>query len=111
MNKDKIPKMTMQEFGPWLQEKTGAKIMTWEDHTDCVVNIDHIDPGCFTALYVSPSIDGLAVFEMTDRFENEDDAWQALEDGAETYPPVLFEEWVGGQYLTDRNAKVEKLKI
>lgn len=109
--KEKKNKMTLAVFVPWLQEKTGAGIRNLKDRTECVVSINHINPGCFAALYVIPSTDGLEVFEMTDHYESEAAAWQALTDNNETYPPVIFEEWVVNQYLTDRNAKVEQLKI
>jgi hypothetical protein len=37
-------------------------------------------------------------------------AWEALGNKEETYPPVLFDGWVGQQYLTDKTARVEKFE-
>lgn len=104
-------KFTIGDFVPWLHEKTGAHFKNRGARTECVIDIAHVEPGCFAALYVLPSTDGLAVFELTDHFPSEDAAWQALEARADHYPPLIFEEWVGQQYLTDKNAKVEKLDL
>ena len=113
MNKDKETKkkMTLMEFVPWLYEKTGAEIMNNSGRTECVVSIDHIEPGYFAALYVESTDQGLEVFELPGCFRNKDDAWQALSEDAETYPPEIFEDWVVHQYLTDHNAKVEKIEF
>lgn len=108
---DKQKKMTLQQFGPWLQEKAGAEYKSDKARTDCVVSIDHVEPGCFAALYVMNSVDGLMVVELADTFDNEAAAWEALGNNTETYPPVLFDDWVGQQYLTDKSASVEKLEL
>ncbi len=108
---DKQTKMSLQQFGPWLQEKAGAAIKTMTDRTDCVVSIDHIEPGSFVALYAVNSADGLVVVELAAYFNSESAAWEALANGEETYPPVPFNDWVEQQYLTDREAKVERLEL
>jgi len=112
-NKDigKPNRMTMARFGPWLQEKTGAELKELPGRTECVVSIDHIEPGCFAALYVVPTANGLLVFELCGWFPDAAAAWQAIIDKDGIYPPLLFEEWVGQQYLTDRHATVEKIKL
>ena len=99
---DKQKKMTLQQFGPWLQEKAGAEYKSDKARTDCVVSIDHVEPGCCAALYVMDSVDGLMVVELADTFDNEAAAWEALGKYTETYPQVLFDDWVGQQYLTDK---------
>lgn len=109
--KDKQKKMTLAEFVPWLYETTGAEIINNSGRTDCVVSIDHIESGCFAALYVRTSDQGLAVFELPGCFKNKDDAWLALSDDAETYPPEIFEDWVVHQYLTDKTARVERIEF
>lgn len=109
--KDKQKKMSLQKFGPWLQEKAGADYKSDKARTDCVASIDHVEPGCFTAFYAVNSVDGLVVVELADRFSNETAAWEALASDGETYPPVLFDDWVGQQYLTDKTARVERFDI
>jgi hypothetical protein len=103
--------MTIDRFGLWLQEKTGAELKELPDRTECVISIDYIEPGCFAALFVVPSARGLKVFELCEHFLNRGAAWQALGNHSETYPSLLFEEWVNQQYLTDRSATVEKLQL
>ena len=110
-NDGKKNKMTMERFGPWLQEKTGAELKELPGRMECVVNIDHIEPGCFAALFVMPASRWLMVFELCGWFQNAAAAWQGLANREATYPPLLFEEWVGQQYLTDRGATVERLKV
>jgi len=109
--KDKQKKMTLQQFGPWLQEKAGAEYRSDKTRTDCVVSIDHVEPGCFTALYAVNSTDGLVLVELEDTFDSSAAAWEALAHAGESYPPVLFDDWLGQQYLTDREAKVEKFEL
>ncbi len=104
-------KLTIGDFVHWLHEKTGAHIKNWGARTECVISIDHIEPGCYAALYVMPTAEGLAVFELTDHFPSEDAAWEALSDDAETYPPEIFEDWVVHQYLTDKTARVERIEF
>ena len=109
--KDKQKKMSLQNFGPWLQEKAGAEYKSDKGRTDCVVSIAHVEPGCFAALYAVNSVEGLVVVELADNYNSEAAAWKALANDADTYPPVLFDDWVGQQYLTDREAKVERFEF
>ena len=103
--------MSLQQFGPWLQEKAGAEYRSENGRTNCVASIDHVEPGCFAALYAVNSVDGLAVVELADCFNSEAAAWEALASDHETYPPVLFDDWVGQQYLTDKTARVERFEL
>ena len=108
---DKPGKMTLQKFGPWLQEKTGAEIRVTGKRTDGVLGIDHIEAGGFAALYAVGSANGLMVTELAGYFNSKAAAWQALDNDDDTYPPLVFEEWVEQQYLTDREARVERLEL
>ncbi len=109
--KSKQKKMTLQQFGPWLQEKAGAEYRSEKDRTVCVASIDHVEPGCFAALYAVNTADGLMVVELAGSFTSEAAAWEALAGESDTYPPVLFDEWVRQQYLTDKTARVERFEF
>jgi len=109
--KDQQKKMTLAAFGPWIKDKCGAEYVIRDERVDCVASIDHIEPGCFAALYVMDSPDGLEVFELTNNYSNKTDAWEAIQYNEDTYPPEIFEEWVGQQYITDKNATVERLEF
>ena len=95
--KDKQKKMTPQQFGPWLQEKAGAECRSETGRTVCVVSVDHVEPGCFAALYAVNTVDGLAVVELDGSFPSEAAAWEALANDEETYAPVLFDDRVRQQ--------------
>jgi len=103
--------MTLAAFGPWIKDKCGANYIIRDERVNCVANINHIEPGQFAALYVMQSNEELEAFELTGYYPNQFEAWEALETNQDTYPPVLFEEWVGQQYITDKNATVEKLEF
>ncbi|PKM76183.1 MAG: hypothetical protein CVU90_13850 [Firmicutes bacterium HGW-Firmicutes-15] len=105
-------KMNSKQFGLWIEEKAGAKFRLGPGRTDCVVNIDHIEPGKFASLYAIDSATGLVVVELVDSFANEDEAWQAIEDASSpAHPPRFYTEWMGEQYLTDKTAHVERFKL
>lgn len=108
---DKPGKMTLQQFGPWLQERTGAEIRATRDRIDGVLDIDHIEPGSYAALYVVNSANGLMVIELAGYFNSAAAAWEALNNISESYPPLIFEDWVEQQYLTDREARMERLEL
>ncbi|MEN6463428.1 MAG: hypothetical protein ABFC94_18930 [Syntrophomonas sp.] len=109
-NKQK-KKMTLQQFGPWLEENAQAEYRRVNNRVDCVVSIDYIDPGKFVALYAVPSSSGLLIIELASSFDSKTEAWGALAGGSEAYPPIFFSDWVGQQYLTDREAKVERFVL
>ena len=108
---DKQSKMSLQQFGPWLQEKAGAEIRGTMGRTDCVVSIDHIEPGSLVALYAVNLANSLVVVELAGHFDSAAAAWAALANGEETYPPVPFNDWVEQQYLTDWEARVERFEL
>jgi len=105
-------KINAKQFGLWIEEQAGAELRLGPGRTDCVVNIDHIEPGKFAALYAVDSATGLVVVELVSSFVSEDQAWQALQDeSSPAHPPRFYAEWVGEQYLTDKTAQVEQLEI
>ena len=108
----KTSKMNAKQFGLWIEEQAEAQCRQGKGRTDCVINIDHIEPGHFAALYAVDSPTGLLVVELTDSFASEAAAWQALQDeSSAAHPRRFYTEWVGEQYLTDRTAQVERLAI
>lgn len=108
---DNAKNMNLQQFGSWLQEKAEALVRSGPDRLDCVVSIDHIEAGSFLALYVQRTARGLAVTELAGYFPDADSAWHAIERQDESYPPVPAAEWMEQQYITDRQARVEKFFI
>lgn len=108
---DQPSKMSLQQFGAWLQEKTGAEIRIAQDRTDCVISIDHIEPGIFVALYAFNTANSLVIAELAEYFNSSAAAWAALANRAEAYLPLLFNDWVEQQYLTDREARVERFDL
>jgi hypothetical protein len=108
---NKPRKITLATFGPWIEEKCGAEYMNRDERVDCVASINHIEPGSFAALYVMESNDNLEVFELTDYYPNRQEAWEALQHNADSYPPEIFEDWVKQEYITDKNARVERLEL
>ncbi|MEN6384719.1 MAG: hypothetical protein ABFD79_05940 [Phycisphaerales bacterium] len=105
-------KMNAQQFAIWMEEQAGASCRVYPGRTECVIDIGHIEPGRFAALYAVDSSTGLLVVELADSFANETEAWGAIEtESSPALPPRFFDEWVGEQYLTDKNAQVEFLSI
>lgn len=105
-------KMNAKQFGLWIEEQAGAKFRLGLGRTDCVINIDHIEPGTFASLYGVDSATGLVVVELVDSFASEAEAWQAISDAnSPAHPPRFYAEWVGEQYLTDKTAQVERFKL
>ena len=108
----KTSKMNAKQFGLWIEEQAGAEYRLGKGRTDCVINIDHIEPNHFAALYAVDSPSGLLVVELADSFAGEAAAWQALQDESSSHhPPRFYTEWVVEQYLTDKTAQVERLAI
>ena len=58
-----------------------------------------------------PAPEGLEIFELTDYYPSQAEAWEALQSNADTHPPEIFEDWVKQQYITDKNATVERLVL
>lgn len=108
----KNTKMNAQQFGLWIEEQAGAQCRLNKSRMECVLNIDHIEPGHFAALYAVSSSTGLLVVELSDSFPSESKAWRALDDDSSpAYPPKFYKEWMSEQYLTDKTARVERLVI
>lgn len=108
----KTSKMNAKQFGLWIEEQAGAQCRQGKGRTDCVINIDHIEPGKVAALYAVDSPTGLLVVELADSFASEAAAWQALQDeSSPAHPPRFYKEWVDEQYLTDKTAHVERFQI
>jgi len=108
----KISKMNAKQFALWIEEQAGGQCRQGKGRTDCVINIDHIEPGMFAAIYSVDSPTSLLVVELADSFASEAAAWQALQDESSPHhPPRFYTEWVGEQYLTDKTAHIERLAI
>jgi hypothetical protein len=104
--------MNAKQFGLWIDEQAGAQCRLGPGRAECVINIDHIEPDHFAALYAVDSPTGLLVVELADSFASEAAAWQAIQDEhSPAHPPRFYTEWVGEQYLTDKTAQVERLAI
>ncbi len=103
--------MNILHFKVWIEAK-GATCRLGRAKLDCILNVDHIEPGLWAALYAQQTPDGLVVAALSDYFATPKAAWQALDDPASpSQPPRPFPDWAGEQYLTDRNAGVEKLDL
>ncbi len=104
-------RMNMVQFRSWLEEQ-GAWCEMDGRRLNCVIDIDHIEPGLWAAITAVQTSQGLTVTELVDYFSSAEEAWDALDDRySPAFPPQLFKDWVGEQYLTDKKAAVEKLEI
>lgn len=105
-------KMNAKQFVLWIEDHAGAQCRQGASRIDSVINIDHIEPGHFAALYAIDSRTGLLVVELAEIFASETAAWKALQDETSpAHPPLPYSDWVGVQYLTDKSAQVERLVI
>lgn len=104
-------KMDLALFRAWMEEQGAACV--WDGkRLNCIIAIDHIEPGLWAALFAVQTVQGLMVTELGDYFITEEEARKALEDSySSTLPAQVFKDWVTGQYLTDKAATVEKLEI
>ncbi|MEQ8201069.1 MAG: hypothetical protein ABRQ24_06590 [Syntrophomonadaceae bacterium] len=104
-------RMNILYFKIWIEEK-GASCRLGKAGLNCVLSVDHIEPGLWAALYAQQTPQGLMVAELSDYFATSEAAWQAVEDPASpTEPSRLFRDWEGEQYLTNRQARVERLDL
>jgi hypothetical protein len=79
---------------------------------ECVLSIDHFEPGRFAALYAVDSPSDLLVMELSESFVSEAAAWQSLQDeNRPAHPPRFYKEWAEEKYLTDKSVRVERLAI
>ncbi|HWP96385.1 MAG TPA: hypothetical protein VN426_06010 [Syntrophomonadaceae bacterium] len=105
-------KMTAKQFALWMEEQAGARCRLVPGRAECVIDIGHIEPGRFAALYAIDSSTGLLVVELADNFASESEAWKAIEtESSLAFPPRFFDEWVQEQYLADKSAQVEQLSL
>lgn len=103
--------MNIINFKVWIEAK-GGTCRLGKAKMNCILSVDHIEPGLWAALYAQQTPNGLLVVELSEYFSSAAAAWQALDDPASpSEPPRLFRDWVGEQYLTDRSARVEKLDL
>ncbi len=104
-------KMDLARFKAWMEEQAAVCELDGQ-RLNCIIAIDHIEPGLWAALFAVQTGQGLMVTELSDYFIDDDEAREALDDCySPTLPPQLYKDWVTEQYLTDKTAKVEKLKI
>lgn len=111
MEKSKPKKMDAKRFKEWIEDN-GAVCRASRSRLECVIDISHIEPGHFAAFYAVPSPSGLMIVELAEYIPSEEAAWQALQnDESPTHAGRPCNEWMKEQYLTDKNARVEKLEI
>ncbi|NMC14552.1 MAG: hypothetical protein GYA34_16900 [Chloroflexi bacterium] len=107
----KSKNLNTQQFRSWIEEK-GAICRVEKVRLQCVIDIDHIEPGNFAALYAVPAPPGLHIIELAEYFPSEAAAWEALQDDSSpAHPAAPVLEWIKEQYLTDKSARVERLLI
>ena len=103
--------MNILYFKVWIEAK-GATCRLGRARLDCILKVDHMEPGGWAALYAQQTPDGLVVAELSDHFPTPKTAWQALDDPASpSQPPRPFPAWADQQNLTDHNARAEKLDL
>jgi len=111
MEKAKPRKMDAKQFKEWIEGK-GVICRVTKSRLECVIDVNHIEPGHFAALYAVPSPSGLMIVELAEYFPSEEAAWQALQnDESPTHAARPCNEWMKEQYLTDKTARVEKLAL
>jgi hypothetical protein len=108
--KIKIPKnITLPKFIDWIKTNTNCEVRINQKRLEIVVFADNIEKNKCVPLIAYMDGNHLMIAELTDDYYNPQDAWQALEENATTYSPVLFYDWVKDQYLTAKNVKVERI--
>jgi len=107
----KSKNLNIQQFKAWIEEK-GAICRVEKGRLECLIDIDHIEVGHHAALYAVPTPSGVGVVELAEYFATEIAAWQALQDDeSPAHAARPCSEWMREQYLTDKNARVQKLDI
>lgn len=103
--------MNILHFKVWIEAR-GATCRLGRARINCILNVDHIEPGRWAALYAQQTPDGLVVTELSDCFATPKAAWQALDEPASPgQPPRLFQDWAAQQNLTDCSARMENLDL
>ena len=113
LSKQQIAKMTLPNLGLWLEGICQAERWISDETLYAVVNIDHIEPGAYAALYAEGNGKELTVTELTEYFPSPQAARFALErkEAQDTQSALLLPDWLNSQFLTDRGAKVWQLFI
>lgn len=111
MEEAKAKKMDAQRFKFWFEGEGGICRVT-RSRLEFVIDISHIELGHFAALTASPSPSGLMIVELAAYFPCEAVAWSAIQDDeSPTHAAKPAVQWMKEQYLTDRNARVERLSV
>lgn len=110
--KIKVPKkITLQKFAAWIKEYTRCEVRASGHRLNIVVFADNIETGKCIPLFAESENDTVQITELADDYYSPEEAWKALEDGADCYPAVPFHEWVQDQYLTAENVRIEKISF
>lgn len=108
---EKTTKMNILYFKVWIEAR-GAVCRLGPGGMDCLLAVDHIEPGLWAGLKAIQKARELMIVELSDYFSTPEEVWKALDDPASSAEaPRRFEEWVGEQYLADPQARVEKLDL
>lgn len=108
--KIKVPKnITLALFIDWIKANTNCLIRVKQKRLEIVVKADNLEKGRCVPLIAYMDNDCLMITELAHDYYSPDEAWQALDNNAPSYPPEPFYDWVQEQYLTARNVKVEQI--
>ncbi len=77
-------RLTQRIINHTVSPDVGGSHISVGSRTECVVDIDHIEPGRFAAVFAVDSSTDLLVVELTDDFASEDQAWQS--QGSSAFP-------------------------
>lgn len=108
-----IPKkINLQKFAGWIRKYTKCELrIAANNRLDVVVFADNIEPGKCVPLFAESDGETVLINELTNDFYSPEEAWQALENNADSFPPAPFHQWVNDQYLTAENVQVEKFVL
>jgi len=108
----KIPKtITPAKFAKWLKENTFCSISFKGERVEAVVMAENIEPSLCIPLIAEMNDEILEVTEFANDYYSLQSAYQAIDNGEETYPPVPFHDWVQDQYLTAKDVKITRVEI
>lgn len=102
-------KINLQKFAGWIKKFTKCELrITAGNRLNIVVFADNIESGRCVALFAESDGETVQISELAGDYYFPEEAWQALEKGADSFPPAPFHQWVKDQYLTAENVQVEK---
>jgi hypothetical protein len=108
--KIKVPKnITLPKFIDWIKANTNCEVRINQKRLEILVFADNIEKNKCVPLIAYMDGSHLMISELADDYYRPQDAWQALDNNADTYPPESFYEWVKDQYLTAKDVKVERI--